>query len=58
MEKGFINKWLAKIPVGNRVIESIGVCFIQFNEKGKIERNEVYFDRTELINEIFKLKTK
>lgn len=57
MEKGFLNKWLAKIPVGNKVVECVGVCFVQFNQKGEIERNEVYFDRTELINEIFKLKS-
>jgi len=58
MEKGFLNKWLAKIPVGNKIIECIGVCFIEFDENGKIKRNEVYFDRSELINEIFKLKKK
>lgn len=55
LEKGFLNKWRAKIPVGEKVIECVGVCLVQFNEKGKIERNEVYFDRTELIAEIYKL---
>lgn len=56
MEKGFLNKWLAKIPVGNKIIECIGVCLVHFNEQGEIERNEVYFDRTTLVEEIFKLK--
>ncbi len=56
MEEGFLNKWLAKIPVGKKVIECIGVCFVQFNEQGKIKRNEVFFDRTELISEIYKLQ--
>ncbi len=50
------NKWLAKIPVGEKIVECIGVCFLQFNEQGKIKRNEVYFDRTELLSEIYTLK--
>lgn len=54
MEGGFLNKWLAKIPVGSIVIECVGVCFVQFDGQGKIKRNEVYFDRSELIAEIFK----
>lgn len=56
LENGFLNKWLAKIPVGEKTIECIGVCFLQFDAEGKIKRNEVYFDRTELVAEIFKLK--
>ena len=31
MEGGFLNKWLAKIPVGQKVIECVGVCFVQFD---------------------------
>ena len=54
MEGGFLNKWLAKIPVGKKVIECVGVCFVQFDKEGKIKRNEVYFDRSELISEIYK----
>ena len=50
MEGGFLNKWLAKIPVGKKILKCIGVCFVQFDEKGKIKRNEVYFDRTELVS--------
>jgi SnoaL-like protein len=56
MEGGFLNKWIARIPVGNTVIECIGVCFLQFDDKGKIKRNEVFFDRTELVSEIYKLR--
>lgn len=55
MEGGFLNKWLAKIPVGEKIIECIGLCFVQFDEKGKICRNEVYFDRTALISAISKM---
>ena len=54
MEGGFLNKWLAKIPVGQKVIECVGVCFVQFDSQGKIRRNEVYFDRSALISEISK----
>ncbi len=56
MEGGFLNKWMAKIPVGEKTLECIGVCFLQFDEQGKIKRNEVYFDRTELVSEIYRLK--
>jgi len=55
MEGGFLNKWLAKIPVGENIIECIGLCFVQFDDQGKISRNEVYFDRTELVAAIKKL---
>jgi len=54
MEGGFLNKWLAQIPVGEKTIECMGVCFVQFNDLGKIKRNEVYFDRSDLIVEIKK----
>jgi len=46
LEKGFLNKWLAKIPTATKIVECTGVCFVQFNAFGEIERNEVYFDRT------------
>jgi len=54
MEDGFLNKWLAKIPVGSKTIECIGVCFVQFDDDGLIRRNEVYFDRSKLLSEIVK----
>ena len=34
------------IRFGSKTIECVGVCFLQFNDDGLIERNEVYFDRT------------
>lgn len=54
MEDGFLNKWQAMIPVGDKTIECIGVCFVQFDEKGLIRRNEVYFDCTRLNGEVEK----
>lgn len=56
MDGGFLNKWLAEIPVGTKVLRIVGVCFVQFDGQGKIRRNEVYFDRTELIKEISKVR--
>ena len=48
LQDGFLNKWLAKIPVGESVVQCVGVCFVQFDGQGLIRRNEVYFDCTEL----------
>ncbi len=56
MEGGFLNKWHAMIPVGPKNLDCVGVCFVQFDSDGLIRRNEVYFDRTELISEIRKLQ--
>jgi len=52
MEGGFLNKWHARIPIGERVIECVGVCFVQFDGQGRIRRNEVYFDRTAMMLEM------
>ncbi len=54
LEHGFLNKWLAKIPIGEATLDVVGVCLVQFDEAGKIRRNEVYFDRSELLSEIGK----
>ena len=56
MEDGFLNKWHAKIPVGPKIVECVGVCFVQLDSNSLIRRNEVYFDRTELLKEIMKAR--
>ena len=56
LEGGFMNKLAARIPVGEKIVECVGLCFLQFDEQGKIKRNEIYFDRTELIREINKFR--
>mgnify|MGYP000982667463 FL=1 len=56
LEDGFLNKWRAEIPVGSVTLEIVGVCLVQLDDAGKIRRNEVYFDRAELLAEIAKLK--
>lgn len=54
MEKGFLNLWHASVPVGPKTLEIEGVCLVQFDGDGKIQRNEVYFDRGLLLGEIAK----
>ena len=48
MQGGFLNHWHASIPVADRRIECDGVCTVHLRE-GLIERNEVFFDRVELL---------
>jgi hypothetical protein len=43
IEDGFLNKLTARIPVGEKFVECAGLCFLQFNDEGKIKRNEIYF---------------
>ncbi len=45
---GFLNKWHATIPVGDRTVEAEGVCTVQLRG-GLIYSNEVFFDRSELL---------
>lgn len=52
MEDGFLNKWHATIPVGDKSLSITGVCLVQLDAQGKIRRNEVYFDRSNLLAEI------
>jgi hypothetical protein len=58
LEDGFLNKWRAMIPVGSKTLEVFGVCLVQLDASGKIRRNEVYFDRSELLSEIAKARKK
>jgi len=53
-EKGFVLKWRAIIPVKSEEIVEYGMDILEL-EGDKIIRNEVYFDRTELIS-LLKLK--
>ena len=48
LDGGFLNYWHAVIPDGERVVECDGVCTVSI-EYGLIRRNEVFFDRTELL---------
>ena len=57
LEGGFLNKWLATIPVGAKTVDVVGVCLVQLDDGGKIRRNEVYFDRNDLLSEIARQRT-
>ncbi len=48
MQDGFLNLWHASIPTPATVIEVDGVCTVQLRD-GLIYRNEVYFDRSTLL---------
>jgi hypothetical protein len=48
MEGGFLNHWAASVPVGSRSVEIRGVCTVVL-DGDLIARNEVFFDRTELL---------
>lgn len=48
MEGGFLNHWHATVPVGESVVECDGVCTVRLRD-GLIERNQVFFDRAELL---------
>ena len=58
LDQGFLNKWLARIPVGATVLDVVGVCLVQLDAEGKIARNEVYFDRSRLLTEIERAKSR
>jgi hypothetical protein len=52
---GFIAKWKATIPVGTELITEYGMDIVEI-DRGKIGRNEVYFDRSSLLEASRKLK--
>lgn len=45
---GFLNYWRADIPMPERIVACTGVCVVQLR-RGRIYRNEVFFDRSELL---------
>jgi hypothetical protein len=53
---GFVAKWKATILVGTEVITEYGMDIVDV-ERGKIKRNEVYFDRSGLLEALRKLKS-
>lgn len=55
MEGGFLNHWHVTIPLGATVIECDGVCTVRLRD-GLIERNEVFFDRAELLAAIAEME--
>jgi hypothetical protein len=54
-DQGFIVKWRASIPVGSETIIENGIDIVEI-KTGRIIRNEVYFDRSTLMDAIKKLR--
>ena len=48
IETGAIVKWECTIPIGQETIHEVGLDIVEI-EGEKISRNEVYFDRTQLL---------
>jgi len=53
--KGFILKWNANIPIGKEIINAVGMDIVELC-RDKIIRNEVYFDRTLMLDKLKQLK--
>ena len=45
---GFVAKWKATIPIGAETITEYGMDIVEI-ERGRITRNEVYFDRSRIL---------
>jgi hypothetical protein len=50
-KKGCIVKWHCRIPVGSEVLLEVGLDIVEFKD-GLISRNEVYFDRSRLLEAV------
>ena len=50
---GFVAKWKATIPIGAESITEYGMDIVEI-ERGRIARNEVYFDRSNILEELRK----
>ena len=53
---GFVAKWKATIPIGSEFITEYGMDILEI-ERGKITRNEVYFDRSNFLEALRKRKS-
>jgi len=48
-ELGFVGKWKATIPIGTKMIIEHGMDIVEV-ENGKVKRNEVYFNISNLLS--------
>ena len=53
---GFVAKWKATIPIGAELITEYGMDIVEVKQ-GKIARNEVYFDCSNVLEALRKLKS-
>jgi len=55
-DDGFVAKWKATIPVGRETVTEYGMDIVEI-ERGVIRRNEVYFDRSDLLETLRKSRS-
>jgi hypothetical protein len=53
---GFVAKWKATIPIGSESVTEYGMDIVEI-ERGRITRNEVYFDRSNLLEALRRRKS-
>jgi ketosteroid isomerase-like protein len=53
---GFVAKWKATIPIRTELITEYGMDIVEI-EQGRITRNEVYFDRSSILEALRKRKS-
>jgi hypothetical protein len=53
IDPGFVLKWEATMPVGKGVITEVGMDIVEVDQ-GRITRNEVFFDRSSLLEALRK----
>ena len=54
-DHGFVAKWKATIPIGPETITELGMDIVEI-ESGRITRNEVYFDRSNMIEALRRME--
>ena len=55
-DTGFVAKWKAMIPIGAELITEYGMDIVEI-EQGRITRNEVHFDRSNILEALRKRKS-
>jgi SnoaL-like domain len=56
MRDGFVNYWQARVPNGELELTLTGVCLVELRD-GLIARNQVFFDRSALLDAIGEQRT-
>jgi SnoaL-like domain len=56
MRDGFVNYWQARVPISESELTLTGVCLVELRE-GLIARNQVFFDRSAMLDAIGEQRT-
>lgn len=49
LEGGLFARILVRVPIGPITVRIVGGALLQFDDDGKVRRNEMYFDRSHLL---------